>query len=213
MYVHPVAPASTCPLVLGPTVADCERNTHFLFVYLVLTLLLSKVESAVETRTVDRQLLMRVATARITIAFVRRIVNHVKSRCSMLLDQRIKAHYSGHIFEAYARLDVPTFDDPMVQRQLETAAGGRSTVAWNTVQVITNSVSTVISLVSQLSVLYGVLEGQRDGRMIALVSFISPMLSWMRINEFGFKGGMSLPMHMVYSKLNTSFSLGCDLSG
>lgn len=132
---------------------------------------------------------MRVATARIAIAVARRIVNHVKSRSSTILDQRIKLYYASHIFEAYSRLDLPTFEDPLVQRQLETAAGGRTTVAWNTVQVIANIASSVILLISQLSVLYGLLKDQRDGLMIAVVSFISPVLQWIRWQEFSLRGG------------------------
>ena len=170
-----------------------------------------QVESAVETRTVDKELLMRVATARIAIAIVKRIVNHVKSRSSTVLDQRIKAHYAGHIFEAYARLDLPTFEDPLVQRQLETAAGGRTTVAWNTVQVIANTISTVILLVSQLSVLYGVLKGQRDGKLIALVSFVSPVLQWLRFNEFNFRGGKLPSLPDLHISHLFSISMGGDV--
>ncbi|KAL5535096.1 hypothetical protein ACEPAF_3189 [Sanghuangporus sanghuang] len=142
------------------------------------------VESAVETRTVDTTVLTRVAVGRMTVAIVKRLLNHVKSRTMTLLDQRIKAHYSGHIFEAYARLDLPTFEDPIVRRQLEAAEGGRSSVAWDTVQMLANTFSHVIQLVSQVSVLLSVLRGQRDGTLIAVLSFISPVFQWMRFQQF-----------------------------
>lgn len=148
-----------------------------------------KVEAAVETRMVDKELLVHVAAARIIVAVARRVVDHIKIRSSTVLEQRIKTHYSGHIFEAYARLDLPTFEDPLVRRQLETAAGGRTAVAWNTVQVVANSISTVILLASQLAVLFDILGDQRDGRLIVLMSFISPVLQWLRWSGIRNQGG------------------------
>ncbi|THH11373.1 hypothetical protein EW145_g713 [Phellinidium pouzarii] len=112
--------------------------------------MLKIVESAVETRTVDKVLLTRVAAARVAVAIAKRLMGHIKSRTMTLLDQRIKAHYAGHIFEAYARLDVPTSEDPMVQRQLDDASGGRTSVAWDTVQMLANTFSTLLMLVSQV---------------------------------------------------------------
>ena len=109
-----------------------------------------------------------------------------------LLDQRIKAHYSSHIFEAYARLDLPTFEDPMVQRQLEAAAGGRTSVAWDTVQMLSNTFSHLIRLVSEVTVLINVLRDQRDGTLIALLSFIPPCLQWLRIQQYAPRGGRLL---------------------
>ena len=91
--------------------------------------MIDQVESAVETRTVDKGVLTRVADGRMTVAIIMRLINHVKSRTMTLLDQRIKAHYSGHIFEAYARLDLHTFEDRIVRHQLDAAAGVRPSVA------------------------------------------------------------------------------------
>ncbi|KAI5120220.1 hypothetical protein M0805_000035 [Coniferiporia weirii] len=150
--------------------------------------MLKIVESAVETRSVDKTVLIRVAAARISVAIVKRILSHTKSRTMMLLDQRIKAHYAGYIFEAYARLDVPTFEDPTVQRQLDDVSGGRTSVAWDTVQMLTNTLSTLLLLVSQVSVLLKVLQDQRDGTIIALLSFLSPLLQWIRFQKYGSRG-------------------------
>ncbi|KAH8120695.1 P-loop containing nucleoside triphosphate hydrolase protein [Phellopilus nigrolimitatus] len=150
--------------------------------------MLKLVEAAVETRTVDKTLLTRVAAARMAVAIMKRLLQHIKSRIMTVLDQRIRAHYAGHIFEAYARLDVPTFEDPFVRRQLESTAGGRTSVAWDTVQMLANTFSTILLLVSQVSVLLKVLQDQRDGTIIALLSFISPLLQWMRLQQYGSRG-------------------------
>ena len=137
----------------------------------------------------DKQFLFRVAMGRMVCALVRRLATHLLSRTKLPLDQRIKAHYSAHIFEAYVRLDLPTFEDPLVRRQLEAAWGTRSSVAWDAIQLVTEAFSTTVSLVSQLSVLRTVLRGQRDGLLIACLSFCSPLLSWMRIQRFFMRGG------------------------
>lgn len=149
-------------------------------------------ENAVETRAVDKELLIRVAAGRVFCAVIRRLTDHFRSRVTVPLNQRIKGYYAGHIVEAYARLDVPTFDDPMVQRQLEAAWSGKSSsVAWSTVQIVVSTFSTVIQLISQVSVLIGVLHGQRDGTMIAVLSFASPVLQWFRTQKIWSRGGHS----------------------
>lgn len=146
----------------------------------------------------DKAVLTRVAIGRIAVAIVKRLMNHMKSRTMTILDRRIKAHYAGHIFEAYARLDLPTFEDPVVRRQLEAATGGHTSVVWDTVQMLANTLSHFVQLVSQVSVLLSVLRGQRDGTMIALLSLISPLLQWMRFQKFASHGG------------NTSFLFPCS---
>ncbi len=77
------------------------------------------------------------------------------------------------MFHAVARLDLPTFDDPAVQKQLEqtSAVDSGSTVAWGTVNAIVNIFSTAVQLVSQLVVLIRVVYDQPDGPLIAILSF------------------------------------------
>jgi hypothetical protein len=89
------------------------------------------------------------------------------------LNTRIKQHYSIHTFHAMARLDVPTFEDNAVKRQLEQAVSpnSRTTVAWDTVNLALNLGSAAIGLISQLSVLLDVLRGQPDGLLLTSLSF------------------------------------------
>lgn len=137
-----------------------------------------------EHRTVDSALLIRIATARVIVAIMTRLARHVKARTTDPLDKRIRAYYATHIFEAYIRLDVPTFDDPLVRRRLESAWTGRSSVAWDALQLISNTISIVLSLISQVSVLIGVLREQHDGGLIAILSFISPALEWIQFQHY-----------------------------
>ncbi|KAL0949113.1 hypothetical protein HGRIS_009200 [Hohenbuehelia grisea] len=142
--------------------------------------LLVIVEKAVEHRSVDQSILFKIAAGRFTCSCLKRIFVHIKRRLSVPLNQRIKQHYSAHIFSAMARLDVPTFDDPLIQRQLEAAlpANSRSSIAWDTMQMTSRLVSTVVQLLSQLGVLVGVLREQQDGVLLALLSFVPALLHW-----------------------------------
>lgn len=123
------------------------------------------------------------------VAVAKRGLQHAKSRIMDPLDRRIKAHYAAHIFEAYVRLDVPTFEDPVVRRQIESTLNSRTSVAWDTVQLIANTASTMLLLVSQISVLAGVLRYQKDGALIASLSFFPSLLQWMQMSQYGSHGG------------------------
>lgn len=90
-----------------------------------------------------------------------------------------------------ARLDVPTFDDPVIQRQLEKAfpPHGRSSIAWDTVTMAMHIFSTIIQVVSQAFVLVGVLRDQRDGLLLALISFAHTLLQWIGMANNIFNAG------------------------
>lgn len=142
----------------------------------------------------------------------------MSKRISRPLNARIKQYYTVHMFSVLARLDVPTYDDPLVQRQLEQAfpSNSRQTVIWRTVVGVINMGSTAIMLLSQLSVLSNVLKNQQDGTLIAILSFSHSILSsssdtqslftrGMLLFSFGFKGmtfaqyGLLLPTMLTLS--------------
>ncbi|KAE9391323.1 P-loop containing nucleoside triphosphate hydrolase protein [Gymnopus androsaceus JB14] len=142
--------------------------------------LLTIVGTAVEQRTVDKQLLLRVASSRVACSIIELLLNHVSTLVSRPLNTRIKQHYTIRMFAVLARLDVPTFDDPLVQRQLEQAfpTSSRHSVVWRTVVSSIHMGSTAVMVVSQLSVLFNVLKNQQDGPLLALLSFSHSLLSW-----------------------------------
>ncbi|KAJ3986368.1 P-loop containing nucleoside triphosphate hydrolase protein [Lentinula detonsa] len=135
--------------------------------------LLKIVGIAVEQRTVDKKLLISVALSRVACSIAELFLQHSNRIVSQPLNARIKQYYTVHMFNVLARLDVPTFDDPLVQRQLEQAfpTSSRHSVIWRTVAGVVNMGSTTVMLVSQLSVLLNVLRDQQDGLLIAFLSF------------------------------------------
>ena len=158
-----------------------------------------QVQEAVDKRAVDKALLLRVAIGRFSCTMVSRLLSYLKSRLTLPLNQKIKKHYSLHIFHAMARLDVPTFQDPIVQRQLEEAYSsfrfGRSSFAWETVVMTIRLSTSLLQLATQVTVLIGVLQGQRDGPLLAFLSFADPLFNWMKSSRGPLRaGGMAVSL-------------------
>jgi hypothetical protein len=115
-----------------------------------------------------------------------RILHHAKNRIASPLHQCIKQYYSIHIFYAMSRLDVPTFDDPAVQRQLNQAVPtdhGHANIAFRAITTTLRVFATAIQLLSQLSVLINLLRDQPDGILLALLSFAHGFVQWIKTNK------------------------------
>ncbi|KAG6885030.1 hypothetical protein C0993_006446 [Termitomyces sp. T159_Od127] len=141
--------------------------------------LLKIVQSAIDERDVDKQLLFEIAAGRLGCLFVARLMRYSKKRCVIPLNLRIKRFYAMHTFRAMGRLDVPTFDDDAVQRQLEQSVSPSShtTIAWETISTTLSGLAMLLQLVSQFSVLISVLRDQRDGTLLAMLSFAQTVFS------------------------------------
>ncbi|KAI0770932.1 P-loop containing nucleoside triphosphate hydrolase protein [Trametes elegans] len=141
--------------------------------------LLSILQTAIDTRTVDKDLLFRICLGRIACTFGRRILDYALQELRVPLARRLKLQYSLHLFHARARLDLPTFEDPMVQRQLEDASSTSGSIAWDTLVMASGIASTAVQVVSQLSVLAQVLGAHQDGVLLALLSFGASLSDWL----------------------------------
>lgn len=142
--------------------------------------LLSIVQTAVDTRSVDPHALTIAVAGAFLASLATRLLRYLKQRVSTPLHARIKLHYSVHIFSALVRLDVPTFDDPIVQSQLDAAVPKQASpsVPWAALSAVTHVVATVIQLASQLSVLIAVLRDQPDGPLLAILCFALAFFKW-----------------------------------
>ncbi|EIN13242.1 P-loop containing nucleoside triphosphate hydrolase protein [Punctularia strigosozonata HHB-11173 SS5] len=134
--------------------------------------LLSIVQTAVETRTVDRKLLFRIAAGRILCAIGKGFLHHLRMRVTIPLQSIIKQHYSVHVFHHMARLDVPTFEDPAVYNQFRTVWPKRGSVAFETMKTLVDVGSQVVQFISQFSVLMNVLRDQPDAMLTTVLTFI-----------------------------------------
>ena len=139
--------------------------------------LLEVVSTAVEKRAVDKNLLMEITLGVVVCKLVMRFFSWMKGRLQWPLRSSLKQHFATHLFEARARLDLPTFDDEIVQSQLEAASSGpgRLGIAWTTLSMVLGVFSTAVQLVSQASVLWQTLSSQRDGHLLATVGLIQSL--------------------------------------
>ncbi|KAF8168361.1 P-loop containing nucleoside triphosphate hydrolase protein [Crassisporium funariophilum] len=142
--------------------------------------LLDIVHTAVEHRTVDTRLLVKATLGRFACRLASGLLRHAQQKVTRPLLQRIKTYYSVHIFGAFVRLDVPTFDDPAVQRQIEDAVPSNShtnsafLAVTGTVKIIT----TALELSSQLFVLLDIFNGDPDNLLIALLNVAYAYTQW-----------------------------------
>ncbi|KAK1232133.1 hypothetical protein PQX77_004734 [Marasmius sp. AFHP31] len=142
--------------------------------------LLTIVQTAVEQRKVDKDLLLRIAMGRVLCSIFTIILDWGKGKTSRPLNLLIKRHYSGYMFQTMARLDLPTFEDSSIQRQLEEVftPDSRNSVVWNVVSLAIRLSTTTLRVASQLSVLVAVLRNQRDGPLLAVLSFSQTLITW-----------------------------------
>ncbi|KAA1475432.1 HlyB/MsbA family ABC transporter [Dentipellis sp. KUC8613] len=180
---------------LWRTIRDISRDgwhlllTYALVVFLfslapALTLwysgqMLNIVQDAVDHRKVDKQLLFRIAGGRVLCTVAQRLLIHVKTRISTQLNGHIKRYYSIHIFHSMARLDVPTYEDPVIARQLDAIVpSDRTSIAWSSISTLFEIASTALRVFSQFVVLVGVLSEHRDGFVLALLSQCHHLVAW-----------------------------------
>jgi hypothetical protein len=98
------------------------------------------------------------------------------SALSTALNTRCKLYYSSHIFHATARLDVPTWDDPVVASQINALSSRSSiSVSWRAILTFVDMVSTFLTMFSQLAVLFGLLRRQKEGLLCAALKSASEL--------------------------------------
>nr|GAT45585.1 ABC transporter related protein [Mycena chlorophos] len=134
-------------------------------------LLLEIVQKALQHREIDRNVLFKVALSRLACSIVSRLLSLGSIRFQRPLNERIRQYYAVQSFKARTRLDVPTYSDSSILRQLDANQTGRTNLAWNSVVNTLDVLSTIVELVSQFSVLAAMLQGQRDGLLLASLSF------------------------------------------
>jgi ABC-type multidrug transport system fused ATPase/permease subunit len=141
--------------------------------------LLQVVQGSIDSRSVDPTLLLRVFGCKCACSVAEYFASAIQSWATTLLSQSMRSHYSEHAFQAHIRLDVPAYDDPSVREQL-IPLNSQSNVAWSAIDVSTNIGSSLLTLISQFTVLITVLRGQPDGMLLAFLSFAEPVLDLVR---------------------------------
>lgn len=146
-----------------------------------------------ESRTVDKALLARMTLGALGCKLIERLLQYIGSQVARPLGSRVNKHFGTRLFEARARLDVVTFDDPAVQRQLDSVASTNGQgVAWGTISMFTSLVAMSLKIITQVSVLAEVLKNQRDGLFLAFLCMLPTLSDYMDLlspGSFPGRGG------------------------
>jgi hypothetical protein len=141
--------------------------------------LLRLVSTAIERHTMDSTVLTHAAVGHLACKVVSRLLRYARDFIDFPMDMSMKQLSAGHIFHSTARLDLPTMEDPAVQKQLySTMSTWRYSVAFETIEVLTSIVTTFISVLSQLLVLFTVLHEQQDGLLLIILGCSRFLVLW-----------------------------------
>ena len=141
-------------------------------------------EVAMDTHAVDKGEMLKICAGRMACAVVMHLLDMIS--CHIIrqpLTSRILRWYDVRLFQARARLDLPTYGFTNVQRQLDDASSinlGRS-VAYQTLQTAVSVVKTIAQMVAQAIILGRVLGRQRDGTLPATLAISSQVVHWMSV--------------------------------
>ncbi len=138
---------------------------------------------AIDTRAVDKSRLFHVCMGRIVCSVVSMLLARARRRVETPLNARIRRWYALHSFRARARLDLPTYGQSAVQRQLSDASENMwgQTVVWQTLELVTDIVSAAAQLLASVVVLLQVLtaSGQSDGVVLAGLTLFAETSYWL----------------------------------
>ncbi|KAI0329169.1 P-loop containing nucleoside triphosphate hydrolase protein [Cubamyces sp. BRFM 1775] len=143
--------------------------------------LLEIMQIAIDTRTVDKDRLLHICTARIACTIAIRLLSTINSRVEHGLLWRIRKFYEAHLFRARARLDLPTSETSSIQRQLDDVSQPSPflrPVAWETLDMIVGFIRAAMQASTQVFVLAQALSAQRDGWLLAGLTMSAKTLHW-----------------------------------
>ncbi|KAG1825438.1 P-loop containing nucleoside triphosphate hydrolase protein [Suillus subaureus] len=137
------------------------------------------VPTAIETHTMDPTVLIHAAVGHLACKVAACLLQYAQSLVVLPMDRSMKQFYAGHMFHSTARLDFPTIGDPAVQKQLSSVMPSwRHSVAWQTIEISTGIIMTLIRMLSQLLVLFTVLQEQQDGLFLVILGCLRSIILW-----------------------------------
>ncbi|CAE7129562.1 unnamed protein product [Rhizoctonia solani] len=105
---------------------------------------LNVIQSILGSQTGDVNALTRIVLLRASCHLVRRICTFGILYATQEIGLRVQSHFSQHIVNAYARLDLPTFENEAVRSQLESVGVEGSPTIWSYILSIFTVFGTLI---------------------------------------------------------------------
>lgn len=99
---------------------------------------------------------------------VERLLSFAQEELQHPMKTRLQQYYQVHIAHARARLDVPTFGDAVVERQLnDVVLGYFPNAAWSTFEMMASALTITVQTTGQVMVIIRVLKAQPGGLLVA----------------------------------------------
>ncbi|OCH83861.1 P-loop containing nucleoside triphosphate hydrolase protein [Obba rivulosa] len=149
--------------------------------------MLAIINTAISTRTVDKGLLLRISLGDLFYRTLSRFLYACLGRIRPILERRIKRHFDQRLFCVRSQLDLPTSEDPIVQRQLAGATLlGRGSIAARTFGTCMFLMRATANVGSQCGVHMRLLREQPDGLLLVVLVFVSAWLEQAKMFSPGF---------------------------
>ena len=156
---------------------------------------------AIDERRLDEQLLIFASVGRLCCVVARGFLEYLEQKLRIPLDQLIGEHFEENGFGVWADLDVPTYQDKIVQGKLEATLKSRmkprhgcNSIGWESLSVFIDLLSATIRLVAELAVLVKVAGSQQGGISFVIVHFGRELCEFILRPDLGFsftKGSFS----------------------
>ena len=148
---------------------------------------------AIDERRLDEQLLIFASVGRLCCVVARGFLEYLEQKLRIPLDRLIGEHFKRNGFGVRADLDVPTYQDKIVQGKLEATLKSRmkprhgcNSIGWESFSVFIDLLSATIRLVAELAVLVKVAGSQQGGISFAIVHFGRELCEFILRPDWGF---------------------------
>ncbi|KAF8336499.1 P-loop containing nucleoside triphosphate hydrolase protein [Cantharellus anzutake] len=147
----------------------------------ISSLVLDLVESFVERRRPTPGRLMFVVTTRIVFSVFQWASHEILEYSERVVRERLKRQMVAYKVQVYSRLDVPTANDPTVRSRLDQLAS--SDISFKALFGMTGTLTKLVTIMSQLSVLLAVFRHEKGGAEFAALALIQPLFLMFAISN------------------------------
>ncbi|TEB32319.1 P-loop containing nucleoside triphosphate hydrolase protein [Coprinellus micaceus] len=137
---------------------------------------LRMIEVAVETRTVNKDALLRIAGGQVVVSVLQRGLRSLGNHLNERFDKRVGRKFASRAFRVAARLDVPTHGDSSVRQTIDSLYYYDENPLTRGSRDVVQLFSDAVNFATQCGVLFSVLQGHYEGAQFLLVVGILRLL-------------------------------------
>ncbi|KIJ27976.1 hypothetical protein M422DRAFT_37506 [Sphaerobolus stellatus SS14] len=124
--------------------------------------LLNCIQKMILKENVESSTLFIAVSCKIGIVCIAAILRSFMNRTSLVLSTRVDRHFDSRVLKAHLKLDLPTFQDKFTTERLNGVYGS----CWEYLESLVKQLSTICGVITQLSLLFGILYHQPGGHIL-----------------------------------------------